>query len=119
MSAFVARVTSSDARTDDETYALTVATGVSFVQASPPSGRVGKFYTYTFVGTGGATPYVFSFVDGDVLPPGLTLTASGVLSGRPTLVGSYPFTVTLTDEADASVSAAVTVTIRRFSRGST
>lgn len=37
-------------------------------------------------------PYTFTLASGS-LPPGLTLSASGMLSGTPTLAGSFSFTV--------------------------
>jgi hypothetical protein len=46
--------------------------------------------------SGGSAPYTFAVTSGS-LPPGVTLTASGVLSGTPTASGSFNFTVTATD----------------------
>ncbi len=45
---------------------------------------------------------VFSLATGS-LPPGLTLSSAGVLSGTPTAVGSFPFTINATDSANVSV----------------
>src|SRR5207302_68799 len=39
---------------------------------------------------------------GGTLPPGLTLSSSGVVSGTPTGSGSYSFTVTVTDALGAT-----------------
>ncbi len=44
----------------------------------------------------GQGPYVWSVVSGS-LPPGLTMNASGVISGTPTVVGTRNFTVQVTD----------------------
>jgi hypothetical protein len=46
--------------------------------------------------TGGAAPYQFN-VSGGALPPGISLSASGLLSGTPTLPGGYQFTMNATD----------------------
>ena len=59
-------------------------------------------------------PYTFSQTAG-TLPPGLTLSSSGVLSGTPTPAGSYTFTVSATDTAGASASQSYTVYIFGFS----
>lgn len=48
--------------------------------------------------TGGAPPYAWSLVSG-MLPPGLTLESGGRLEGRTTTVGTYGFTVRVTDVA--------------------
>jgi len=52
-------------------------------------------YSQTFTASNGNAPYVFSLVSGS-LPPGLTFN-SGVLSGTPTTLGSYSFTIKATD----------------------
>jgi hypothetical protein len=51
----------------------------------------------TLVGTGGAGgPYTFSATG---LPAGLTMSASGTISGTPSVNGTFPYTVTVTDKA--------------------
>src|SRR5438128_7059119 len=45
------------------------------------------------------------------MPPGVTLSGAGLLSGTPTSAGSYPFTVTATDSLSASGSQAYTLSI--------
>jgi large repetitive protein len=65
-----------------------------------PTGTVGSPYTHTFGGAGGcgpALPYQYSLIGGS-LPPGLTLAASGQISGTPTQPGSWSFWVNLSDE---------------------
>ncbi|MDT4912614.1 MAG: hypothetical protein QOC66_1742 [Pseudonocardiales bacterium] len=65
---------------------------------SLPHGTVGEAYSATLTATGGAYPtYVWSLAPGSSLPPGLTLSAGGVISGTPTAAGSFPFTVSVND----------------------
>ena len=45
------------------------------------------------------------------LPPGLSISPSGLISGSPTAAGSYSVTVTATDTTGASGSAAFSVTV--------
>ena len=45
---------------------------------------------------GGTTPYTWTVGDGQ-LPPGLTLATGGTLSGTPTGIGSYRFSILVTD----------------------
>ncbi|WP_182506209.1 putative Ig domain-containing protein, partial [Brucella anthropi] len=58
--------------------------------------KVGKLYDVQFTGSGGQSPYTFT-LDSGSLPPGLTLGASGRLTGRPTAVGNFVFYVRATD----------------------
>ena len=71
--------------------------GVLALTCAPPAGLFGEAYTYTYTATGGTAPYTFTVVSG-TLPPGLTLNgATGVLSGTPTVTGTYSFGVKVTD----------------------
>lgn len=53
-------------------------------------------YFSSFGITGGTYPYTFTTTKGS-LPPGLTLISSGFIQGTPTQLGSFPFTVRVTD----------------------
>lgn len=58
---------------------------------SPPNGTYGAGYNYQFSTNGNPTP-TFNKTSG-TLPPGLTLSSTGVLSGTPTEPGTYNFEV--------------------------
>ncbi len=66
---------------------------------SLPHGKVGKTYSQTVTATGGlGAPYVWSLApDSGALPPGLSFSAGGVISGTPTKAGTYPITVSVDD----------------------
>jgi Putative Ig domain/Bacterial pre-peptidase C-terminal domain len=66
-------------------------------------------YNQSFSATGGTGTLAFSLTG--TLPPGLTLSSSGVLTGTPTIAGSYTFTVTATDMLGAGGGQTLTVTI--------
>jgi uncharacterized protein YhjY with autotransporter beta-barrel domain len=70
-----------------------------------PQAQVGTPYSQTLTLSGGQAPYGYA-VTGGVLPPGLTLSSSGGLTGAPTRDGRYVFTVTVTDAANATASQA-------------
>jgi hypothetical protein len=74
----------------------------------PPPGQVGAFYSFSFVATGGSQQYQWSAIG--ALPPGLVLSASGLLSGTPVAGGTFPFTVILSD-GQTTTSASFSVTI--------
>jgi hypothetical protein len=61
-----------------------------------PDATIGHPYSKTFMGQGGTGPYTFTVESGS-LPPGLTLTPGGLLSGTPTTEGSFSFTILATD----------------------
>ncbi|MBI1800441.1 MAG: PKD domain-containing protein [Chloroflexi bacterium] len=67
-----------------------------------PAGTAGQPYSFTLTAWGGNGTYLWSY-DGDdvgcngLLPPGLTLSADGVLSGTPTTIGPWKFCVQVQD----------------------
>jgi hypothetical protein len=73
-------------------------------------GALGTPYTPRTVVVGGTAPYTIAFPLGS-LPQGLSLPATGVLSGTPSESGDFSFTVQATDALDASVSGAFTLRI--------
>jgi hypothetical protein len=65
---------------------------------APPAGVATNPYGFGFSASGGSPPYTWAVTSGS-LPGGLTLASDGTLSGTPTAVGSFAFTVTATDSA--------------------
>jgi hypothetical protein len=66
---------------------------------SLPHGTVGKAYSQQLTASGGQFPtYTFKFESGD-LPPGLSFSTAGKISGTPTKAGSFTFTVSVNDPA--------------------
>ena len=75
-----------------------------------PGGTVGVAYNQTITGSGGTAPFSFAVTAG-TLPPGLTLTTAGVLSGSPATAGTFPVTIQGTDANGCSASLAYTIVI--------
>ena len=69
---------------------------------SPPAGTVTYPYSGGFTASGGSPPYTW-WASG-ALPPGLMLGSDGTVSGTPTQIGSFPFSVTATDSAQMPAS---------------
>ena len=68
-----------------------------------PGGTTGTAYSQTLAVTGTA-PITWSLASGS-LPNGLTLSASGVISGTPTEANSFNFTVKATNSAGSNTKA--------------
>ena len=62
------------------------------------NGIVGVAYSATLTASGGIPPYTWSITNGS-LPPGLTLN-SGTITGTSTTVGTYSFTVQVSDASN-------------------
>ncbi|MCX7717686.1 MAG: M1 family aminopeptidase [Candidatus Sumerlaeaceae bacterium] len=65
-----------------------------------PAGQRGTAYSRSLRASHGTTPYTWTAGAG--LPPGITLSSGGVLSGTPTAAGTYTFPVTVRDNANVS-----------------
>jgi hypothetical protein len=75
-----------------------------------PGGTVGTAYSAMLSASGGTSPYSWSVSSG-TLPAGLSLSASGTLSGTPTVAGSFPFTVAVKDANSTSASASLNIIV--------
>lgn len=110
-----------DAFEPDETVILTIAAGSGYTVGSPasatgtisnddvpvtvapgalPDATAGQPYSQTLSASGGTAPYSFAVTSG-ALPPGLSLTGSGLLSGTPGAGGDFTFAITATDGSGA------------------
>jgi len=61
-----------------------------------PGGTSGTAYSQSIGASGGTGPYSFAVTSG-ALPSGLTLSPLGLLSGTPTVDGTFGFTITAVD----------------------
>ena len=76
-----------------------------------PATLINSPYKLTFTAGGGCSSlFTFSVTSGS-LPPGLTLSPSGVLSGTPTQTGIFTFTVTATDSCGCTKSQTYTLSV--------
>src|SRR5437899_4132170 len=100
----------SAGRKASKAFTVSVASPLSITTTSLSSGTVGVAYSATLSAAGGTPPYTWSLTAGS-LPPGLALSTSGSISGMPTAVGSYSFTIQAADSAGQKASKAFTVSI--------
>ncbi len=70
---------------------------VRFGQSALPDGLVGEPYDAPLSAVGGIQPYTFALASG-ALPDGLSI-ANGRLAGLPSVVGTYIFELSVTDDA--------------------
>ena len=90
-------------------YMVSVLERPAISPANPPDGTVDTAYDYTFVASGSPTPVV-SLADGN-LPTGLSITASGKLSGTPTATGTFSFVIKASNDAGEVTAGPFTVTV--------
>lgn len=74
-----------------------------------PTGVVGASYAAGLESTGGDGSFLWRVIEG-VLPPGLTLSANGTVSGTPASAGTYPLVVEV-ETVGLRATAALTVRI--------
>ena len=78
-------------------FAIEVTEQLKIITELPiPHGTNGVSYFQSIVATGGTQPYTFTRISG-TLPPGISFSSNGNVSGTPSSTGSYQFTVQITD----------------------
>jgi hypothetical protein len=92
-------------------YAIAIAAPPPPLITTPnaPTAGVNLPYSFTFTASGGEQPLTWS--EAGALPQGLTLGADGVLSGTPSVTGSFPITVTVQDSAGQNTLQNFTVQV--------
>ena len=103
---FTVRVSDNNGGWADQTLSLTITPAQSPLQiltTSLPNGTNGFFYSQQCFASGGQQPYSWSLMPGSAdLPPGLAISAGGIISGTPTTSGTAYFYVRVTDAALAT-----------------
>ncbi len=94
---FTVRATDSLGATATTTFVDTIVPTIIVSPTTLSQLNVGTPVSVTFTATGGAGGFTFATSGPGLLPPGLSLSTAGVLSGTPTATGVSSFTVTATD----------------------
>jgi Putative Ig domain len=117
---FTATVTDagSPAQTKSVTLSLVIApVTLTIASSTLPSGTQSTSYSRSLQASGGTAPYTWSISSG-TLPTGLSLApSSGVISGTPSVTGSFSFGVTVTDTGSPAQTTSATVTLSLVAAG--
>ena len=70
-----------------------------------PPAELNTPYSATLEAVGGTSPYTWSVASGS-LPPGLSLSSDGTISGTPTTTGTFTFTLEVVDSMGVSATLA-------------
>lgn len=107
----VFQLTDANGRTATRALVLRVLAPASIGPEELPDPYVGTSYQAQLSATGGLAPVTF-VLSGGTLPPGLTLSSSGSLSGTPGSPGPASFQVTATDANGVSSHRTFAVIVR-------
>ncbi len=95
------------------TIVISSAGGISLICNSPPNGFVGEFYSHQLGLTNGVPPYTVTIIVG-VLPLGLSISSTGLITGTPTTIGLYTFTVHVVDSIGQIANVTCSILISAF-----
>ncbi len=99
---------------DDRGFSITVtpAGDLSITSGSTlPDEKVGESYGHSFAASGGKLPYVWDILSGS-LPPGLSLSGNGELTGTPSGYGDFTFVVRVRDSQQTPDSDSKEIAVR-------
>lgn len=108
---FTVRVTDANRCTGTATYTLTVnCSNITFATTSLANATLGASYFTSIEAANGVAPYTYAVVDG-VFPPGLFLSFTGAITGRPTEGGTFNFVVRVTDANGCTASRSYSISV--------
>lgn len=91
-------------------YTLAIHPPLTILTTGLPRARDGKPYSHNLLANGGTRPYSWSLTSGE-LPPGLSLDTAGVIGGVPSTIGTYTFSVRVTDATTPQLEATAELTL--------
>ena len=107
---FTLKVTDTDGKFATQAEAFTVTAAPTISSPALAGGEVSVAYASTTTVTGGTAPFTWSA--SAALPGGLSLnTATGAITGIPTVPGTYTFTLVVVDGAGVHASQPESVTV--------
>jgi hypothetical protein len=107
---FIVIVTDSLGAMAKQTYSVSVVPALSITPATLSQATINRPVSTTLTTSGGTSQVTWSLGSGS-LPYGVTLSGAGVLSGTPTVTGSFPFTAKATDGAGGIATLPLTLVV--------
>jgi len=109
---FSIEVTDSKNQTASQTFSVGIKNPpgpMISTSPAPPLATATVPYAFTFTAAGGLAPLVWSEA-GD-LPSGITFSVEGTLSGKPAATGSFPISITVTDNLQQTNTISVQISV--------
>jgi hypothetical protein len=107
----VIEITDAAGRKTLRELTIEISAPLSVSTGALPDGVLGAAYTAQLAASGGGGARSWS-AQGS-LPPGLSLSASGILSGTPTAPGTFTFTIHVTDAQGGAANRQLTLSINQ------
>jgi len=108
---FGIQVTDSNKVTAGKAFSITIDATLTITSNSPlAGGTVGVPYSLALSASGGLPPYSWTLTAG-ALPAGLSLSATGQISGTPSITGVSIFTIQVADSQGLIASKSVSLSI--------
>jgi hypothetical protein len=106
-------LTDSSSPAQTKTLKVTVvvaAPGLSITTTSLPAGKKSTKYSAILTATGGSPAYKWSLSSGK-LPAGVTFASTGILSGTPSVTGTFPLGFTVKDSSDHALTKSASLSM--------
>ena len=107
-STFTVTVKDASGATASSSFVLTVVSPLAISTSTLASGVTNTLYSTTLTSTGGTLPNTWS---SSVLPLGLNFSTTGVLSGTPTVAGTFTISFSVTDSTATVVTKSLSLTV--------
>jgi len=111
---FVAMVTDEALATNEKRFTFDINPALDITTATLPDADENTPYSHQLAATGGTGGPTWSDKNGDLASTGLALSASGLLSGTPTVYGEIGFTARVQDQVGAEAEKPLTLSIAPY-----
>ena len=108
---FTAKAADQIGAFDEQVLTIDINAPLAIDTENLPDWTAEVAYSQQLQAIGGVGEYTWTDKNGDLDGTGLTLSASGLLAGTPTVTGLLEFTAMVTDQAKASVEQAYEITV--------